>query len=241
MIKVTLTENYAGFQIEGSYDDFNELYDSINHFLEENNEQNLIEEDMRLHVLGFLYDLRHAYQGDREVITKENELTEEQKKYYKIPKTVKKNVLYRFPYLLTDLILDCVLFRFFAQKYHSKETQGYFKEYHIVMSFYSKVIDSWEEILSPNQIQKIKKNIFYTPISEKTFLKQWFLIIDVDYITMSKKKRQKKVMQKIDEICNWHSYEDYFWLKNEIEKYAEEHECNMSEINCVEYPNTIEW
>lgn len=33
MIRVKLTENYTGFNIQGTFDDFYELYDAISHFI----------------------------------------------------------------------------------------------------------------------------------------------------------------------------------------------------------------
>lgn len=65
MIKIKLTENFVGFNIVGTFDDFYELYDNISNFLGIEECSDYLEEDMRLHILGFLYDLRHAYQGDR--------------------------------------------------------------------------------------------------------------------------------------------------------------------------------
>ena len=62
MIHVKMTNNYTGFKIIGNYDDFYELYDNKMIALgDECLNENI--ENARLHALGFLYDLRHAYQG----------------------------------------------------------------------------------------------------------------------------------------------------------------------------------
>lgn len=53
MIKVKLTENYTGFNIEGTYYDFNELYDSIFNVVGYEEGKDKLEENMRLHILGF--------------------------------------------------------------------------------------------------------------------------------------------------------------------------------------------
>lgn len=148
MIKVKLTENYTGFNIEGTYDDFYELYDCVHHFLKEG--KNELEEDMRLHILGFLYDLRHAYQKDRSIKAVDNGLSDKQKKYYGIKKSVKEDILYSFDYLVTDLILDILLFRHFTKK-QKKEINEYNTEYNVAIAFYSKVVNSLSEILTPTQ------------------------------------------------------------------------------------------
>ena len=54
MIKVKLTQNYTGFNIEGTFDDLYELYDNIDYFLGLEECEDVFEEDMRLHILGFL-------------------------------------------------------------------------------------------------------------------------------------------------------------------------------------------
>ena len=53
MIKVKLTENYTGFNIEGTCYDFNELYDSIFNVVGYEEGKDKLEENMRLHILGF--------------------------------------------------------------------------------------------------------------------------------------------------------------------------------------------
>ena len=54
MIKVKLTQNYTGFNIEGTFDDLYELYDNIDYFLGLEECGDIFEEDMRLHILDFL-------------------------------------------------------------------------------------------------------------------------------------------------------------------------------------------
>ena len=54
-----MTKNFAGFEIIGSYDDLIGLYDNIMLAIGPEYENENIE-DARLHVLSFLYDLRHA-------------------------------------------------------------------------------------------------------------------------------------------------------------------------------------
>ena len=59
MIKIKLTPNYTGFNIEGTFDDFYELYDNIDYFLGVEECKAALEEDMRLHIFrvtgAFMY------------------------------------------------------------------------------------------------------------------------------------------------------------------------------------------
>ncbi len=129
MIKVKLTQNYTGFNIEGTFDDFYELYDNISYFLGIEECENVFEEDMRLHILGFLYDLRHAYQGSRNIKAVDNGLSDEQKEYYGISKSIKKDILYDFDYVVPELLTDVLLFKHFAKNKTKKMSEIEYGEY----------------------------------------------------------------------------------------------------------------
>ncbi len=240
MIRVKLTENYTGFNIEGTFDDFNELYDSIYYFLGWEECPNLLEEDMRLHILAFLYDLRHAYQGSRNVKAVDNWLSDEVKEYYGIKKGVKQDILYDFNYLLPELLLDITIFKHFAIK-TGKDINNYNTDYNVVMTFYSKIINSLSEILTPIQLKKAKNLLASSTMSEKFFLRQWFMVVSETYINMTKTKRKKELMHTLDAICNYYLYDGYDKVRKEILKYAKEHDCKITEVEYGDFPVDITW
>ena len=240
MIKVKLTQNYTGFNIEGTFDDFYELYDNIDYFLGIEECENIFEEDMRLHILGFLYDLRHAYQGSRNIKAVDNGLSEEQKEYYGIAKSIKKDILYDFDYVVPELLTDILLFKHFA-KSKNKKLSEYDTNYNSVMTFYSKVIDALQEILTENQIKRVKKRLTESPISERYWLKQWFMIVSIDYLKMTKNRRKREMMHIIESLCDSYVYDEYQEIKNEVKKYAKENNIIETEIEYGEYPEEIEW
>ncbi len=240
MIKVKLTQNYTGFNIEGTFDDFYELYDNISYFLGIEECENAFEEDMRLHILGFLYDLRHAYQGSRNIKAVDNGLSDEQKEYYGISKSIKKDILYDFDYVVPELLTDVLLFKHFA-KSKIKKMSEYDTNYNSVITFYSKAIDALKEILTENQVKKVKKILSESVITERNWLKQWFMKVNIDYLKMTKKKRQKEMIYVIESICNSSLYDDYYRIKKEVEQYAKEHNINENEIEYGEYPEEIDW
>lgn len=240
MIKVKLTPNYTGFNIKGTFDDFYELYDNISYFLGIEECENVFEEDMRLHILGFLYDLRHAYQGSRNIKAVDNGLSDEQKEYYGISKSIKKDILYDFDYVVPELLTDVLLFKHFS-KSKTKKMNEYDTNYNSVITFYSKVIDALKEILTENQVKKVKKILSESVITERNWLRQWFMIVSIDYLKMTKKKRQKEMMHVIESICDSYLYDDYYRIKKEVEQYAKEHNINENEIEYGEYPEEIDW
>ena len=240
MIKVKLTPNYTGFNIEGTFDDFYELYDNISYFLGIEECENIFEEDMRLHILGFLYDLRHAYQGSRNIKAVENGLSDEQKEYYGITKSTKKDILYDFDYVVPELLTDILLFKHFS-KSKNKKLSEYDTNYNSVMTFYSKVIDALQEILTENQVKRAKKRLSESSISERYWLKQWFMIVSIDYLKMTKNKRKREMMHIIESLCDSYLYDEYHQIKIEVEQYAKENNIIETEIEYGEYPEEIEW
>ena len=239
MIDVKLTENYTGFIISGSYDDFSELYDSINSFIEFEY-KDYIERDMSYHILGFLYELRHAYQGSRGIYAVDNELSDEHKSFYGIPKTVKKDIRYYFYYVVTDIIIDLVLFKFFVEK-DRKGILELDSKYNTVMMFYSKAIEALNEMTTENQLKKIKKILFVTGMDKRLWLKQWMDIVTVYYIKTTKKQRKSKIMKIIQDICVGYLNEEYVDLKKQIENIAKENNVSEADIQVVEYPDNIKW
>ena len=240
MIKIKLTQNYTGFNIEGTFDDFYELYDNIDYFLGIEECEDIFEEDMRLHILGFLYDLRHAYQGSRNIKAVDNGLSEEQKEYYGIAKSIKKDILYDFDYVVPELLTDILLFKHFA-KSKTKKMSEYDTNYNSVMAFYSKVIDALQEILTENQAKRVRKMLSEASISERYWLRQWFMKITIDYFKLTKIKKQKEMMHVIKSICDSYLYDEYYKVKKEVDDFAKENQIQVTEIEYGEYPEEIEW
>ena len=98
MLKVELTENYAGVTIYGDYNDLDFLYDSISYLIHGDPSSDG-EYIMQNHLYGFLYDVRHAYQGDREIKLIDNNLQEDKRQWHGIKKkdVTSKNMYYGQP------------------------------------------------------------------------------------------------------------------------------------------------
>ena len=64
MLSVKTTENLTGVTISGTYWDLNALYDALSNVIGEEGSYPEFEACW-LRVLGLCYDIRHAYQGDR--------------------------------------------------------------------------------------------------------------------------------------------------------------------------------
>ena len=242
MLKVELTENYAGVKISGDYNDLDNLYDSIHYFIKEE-PNSLGEYIMQNHIYGFLYDVRHAYQGDREAILIDNYLQEDKRKWLGLKKKdiTEHNMYFSFNYLLPDIFLDMILIKNFMRNIDKKVNDIYNPYINQVNYFYSLVLHSLENMLTEIKFNKIKKGFMNAFTYDKLFIPQWFEIIAIDYAKMTKKQREKEFMHTMNEIYNYMDYEDYYNMKKELEKLCEERNCNLDNLHYDDFPEEIEW
>lgn len=242
MLKVDLTENYAGVTIYGDYNDLNILYDSIN-FLINGNPENIGRCTMQNHLYGFLYDVRHAYQGQRGIELVDNSLNDNTRKWFNLKKNgvTDKNVSFCFNYILPDLLLDMVLIKHLIADVDKNERNIFNSYINYVNFFYSLVLDSIFKILTPIKFNKIKKSLLNSIVSDNVFYPQWFEMISLDYVNSTKEKRQKDFMRMADSIINYYKYKDYTEMKLDIEKTCEENNCTLDDIHYDNYPEEINW
>lgn len=242
MLKVELTENYAGVTIYGDYNDLDFLYDSISYLIHGDPSSDG-EYTMQNHLYGFLYDVRHAYQGDREAILVDNYLQNYKRKWLEIRKkdVTEHNVYFCFNYLLPDIFLDMVLIKHFIRKVDKKVNDVYNPYINMVNYFYSLVLHSLENILTEIKFNKIKKGLLESVVTDSIFIPQWFEIISIDYSKMTKKQREKEFMHIMDAIYNYSDYEDYLKMKIDIEKLCKEKNCSLDDLHYEDYPEEIEW
>jgi len=242
MLKVELTENYAGVIISGDYDDLDNLYDSIHYFIKDE-PNSLGEYFLQNHLYGFLYDVRHAYQGDREVTLIDNSLDELKRQWHGIKKkdVSNYNVYYSFNYLLPDILLDMIIIKYFIRNIDKKNNDIYNPNINMVNYFYSLVLNSLKKMLTEIKFNKVKKGIINAFVYDKTFIPQWFESVTIDYAKMSKNKREKEFMHIVDLVYNYMEYGDYYNLKKELEKYANENNCSLDDLHYGDYPSEIVW
>ena len=242
MLKVELTKNYAGVTISGDYKDLNCLYDSISSLIS-GEYTNIGEYIMQNHIYGFLYDVRHAYQGTREIELIDNEFDDYKREYFSIKKreVTDKNLYFSFNYLLTDLLLDMALIKYFINKVDKKENDIYNASINMVNYFYSIVLHSLSKMLTKIKFNKVKKGLLKFVVFDSSFIPQWFELLSIDYAKMTKQKREKEFMHIADKIYNYLDYKDYYDMKLQIEKICDERKCTLDDIYYDDYPEEIDW
>ena len=83
MLAIKNTPNLTGVTISGDYYDFYNLVEAFHEItINEYSEKRHQYIEISTRVLGLCYDIRHAYQGDREVELVDNNMTEDKMKWH---------------------------------------------------------------------------------------------------------------------------------------------------------------
>ncbi len=240
MLLVELTENYTGVRISGDYYDLDKLYDAINKTIINKNITERMEL-MQYHLYNFLYEVRHAYQGDRSFNFIANNLDDYNRKENGIKKSevANNNLYFSFDYVITDILTDIMLIKYFANM--SDNLNLFDENLNLIGLFYSKVINAIGSILSKKDFNELKLLISKSTIYEQIYLPQWFTMISIDYMNSTKTKRKKEFLEIARRIYEYDLYEDFDELNLEVEKMCRQKNCFIKDIGINEYPDHIEW
>ena len=136
-----------------------------------------------------------------------------------------------------------MIFKYFLYENRNEVVIDEFDQcYNSIRLFQSKLIDALEEMLTANQMKKVKIELYDSTMLMKDFIFQWFDLISVEYIISSKKNRKILFMDVLDRICNFFKFHEFKSLKDELEQYAIENDVPIGDIEGVcEYPDEIQW
>ena len=256
MIKMTNTPNLSGVKITGNFNDLYELVEAfyqiaIDEFSDKHKEY--INISMRL--LGLSYEVRHAYQGDREIEFVDNGMHKEAMKMqgHITPET---NVEYACHYLYPEMffcmlvINELILLRIkditkskylYNEPFHQKVIWD--KTITTLRAFQSAFSECVRETLTEQSFRIWIKEINTQHTMIRDILMQYMDIINVEYLALEKESRLKSFNKVTKRITRFYTNEDYIGLRNGIYAYAEKNNCDISAVipSDITYPENIEW
>ena len=261
MISAKPTEHLTGVILEGEYEDFYEMVHSIYRMtgLEEDYDDCYWSVKNRL--LGMCYDIRHAFQGDRNVKLVDNGADDELMKWHSMimpQKNLHYSVEVLFPealfvaFSVPELYLSSsVYYGERARKNKKKEEypEGFVNDYadyirdKAMMDMLSSVIlSAFAEVIGDENFEKVisQREKFYGYEYEH-YAAQYVDKCNVEYLKTAPEKRKdklrnigKRLLKKPDAYRN---------LLRDLEISAREHDCSIHELYDpkLEYPDDIEW
>jgi hypothetical protein len=256
MIKVENSPNLTGVKISGDYNDLCNLVEALHEICDLGDEVRLSGYHViTTRVLGLCYDIRHAFQGDREVELVENGMDEDKMKWHKII-TPKNNVYYSCNCLYPEMFYIMLALNSLIERRIRILTK---KGYVFTEAFDKRVI--WDKsIANVRLLQASFTECVQGTISEGTFARwlnfmnnkysyitslstQYLDLLNTKYVRMTKEKRLKQLSAYAKRIAEFEYDRDHQEISKEVMEAARQYGCPPDEIviRGMDYPEEIVW
>lgn len=263
MIRVTNTPQLTGVTISGDYDDLDALVDAIygltiSEFDEELNKKAERYLNISLRVLGLAYDVRHAAQGDRQIYTEANGLSEwhaeaaaeEDRALPEVNLRYACNVLYPEVILVTMALNDLIQFRMnrLAKSRYGFEApldKAVVNDRAIVVArlFQSAFVEAIGQVL-PKQSFSRWRNIVHDRTTDVVsithpFVDSW----NLRYLEMDRETRAKKLVTITKRFAEHLFDREDREYRRAIDEAVREYGCAEGDLRFdgLEYPEEIDW
>lgn len=260
MISAKATEHLTGIVLEGEYDDFYEIVESIYRMtgLEESYSDPYWSVKNRL--LGICYDIRHAYQGDRNVVLTDNGMDSEKMKWHEVI-TPKENVHYSVEILFPEAIfvaLSAPELYIWSSMYYGEQARKiqkkmpdrsfyphkyseYLRDRDLINMLSSTILSALSDVIGDEEFQKALRQ--RTPYST-TYENYAPLYVDkcnLEYIKTPFEKRKDKIRNITKRLVK--APDAYNNMKRNLEYSARKYNCSIHELQDpdMDYPDDIEW
>ncbi|MDH6368042.1 MULTISPECIES: hypothetical protein [unclassified Breznakia] len=233
MITVKPTENLLGVTISGNYRDFSELVDAMHNIT-------WVEDDkdpyngVSLQVLGLCYDMRHAYQGDREITKVSEEVIGEDREPCK-ETTIMYSFNIMFPQAIFYAFAAPKLAEYARVLVTDKEPEdmyqptysyaNYLADKGLINYLSGKILEAVQEVIGLEACNKLIRSYERNVVHYRDYLT---LYVDRCNIEFEKTKVEKRPM-KVRTIANrFIKFPDaYYGMYISFTKAAEKYGCNI--------------
>ena len=257
MIKITTTEHLAGVRLVGDYEDLYQLVEAIHEIVvdeySEKYEKYSRYAAASLRVLGVCYDIRHAYQGDRDVVTESNGMTRETMTFHKriVPED---NVYYACNIILPEMIFVTLALN---ELIELRVTELSKSKYTKCEGFHKNVI--WDEVIIAlrafqSAFSKSLKEVMTSATYSRwlnlmsnsdgisTFYTQYQDEMNIDYLELEREKRMTQINKITKAITRHWEDQKHKNLRMKIDTFARENNCDKKDVIFKRtYPETIQW
>lgn len=256
MITIKNTENLAGVTISG---DFYDLYNLVEAFyavtIDEysGKYQGYIKMSTRL--LGLCYDIRHAYQGDREIEFVDNNMNEDKMKWHSVISS-KSNLYYKCNYLYPEMffvilalneLVELRIKELSKTKYILTEALDkrviWDDKIAIIRVFQAEFTKCVNEVLTEASFTRWLNVMGDKYINIHNITTQYMDVLNIKYINMTKEKRLKNFTTMAKRIAGHYNDKEHAEIQEVVSEAAREYGCPEGDIRLegVEYPEDILW
>lgn len=258
MILAKPTENLTGVTVEGSFDDFYEITDSIYRMTGFEERYDDFYWGVKNRLLAVCYDIRHAYMGDREVKLVDNGVHDEMMKWHSmiLPKQeVRFSVNILFPEAVFVALSVPELFSWSRRNYGQRAKKlentiafpplkyaDYIRDTAVIDTLLAAILGALAEAIGDDEFEelcRIKENQYVDLFLD--YATQYVDKCNLEYLKTIPEKRKDKLRNIAKRFIK--QPVAYKKSKSEFEYSAKQHNCSMHELYDpkMEYPEEILW
>lgn len=258
MISAKHTEKLVGLTIEGDYDDFYEIVESIYRMTGPDDSYSDYYWGVKNRLLGVCYDIRHAYMGDRDIKLVDNGVQDEMMKWHSmiLPKQeVHFSVNIMFPEAVFVALSAPELYVWSSQYYGQRTKKqeevasfpaqkysDYVRDKAIIDTLSAVILGALAEVIGDDELEKLFK-LKGSQYGDSFFnyATQYVDKCNIEYLKTASEKRKDKLRNIAKRFVK--QPDSYRNMKRDLEYAARHYGCSIYELHDpkLEYPEEIEW
>ncbi len=256
MLQTKPTEHLTGITIQGDYNDFYDLVESIYSMVgsEQIQGDETLYYGVKNRLLGVCYDIRHAFMGDRDLVLEDNGMNQEIMKWH-AQITPTQNVYYSVNILFPEAIFVAAsvpqIYPFSSLYYG---VRGKRAEMGIAMPYADYVRDKanldvlcagiWQAlgtVVGDEELEKIIRLQQRIDDDYMHYATQYIDKCNVELLKTQVSKRKDKLRNIAKRIVK--KTQAYYNLKDDLEYWAQEYGTSIYDLEDprIQYPQDIEW
>ena len=257
MLHTKPTEHLTGITIQGDYNDFFELVESIYRITGLDDNRTSFYYGVKNRLLGICYDIRHAFMGDRDIVLEDNGMREDIMKWHK-QITPTQNVYYSVEVLFPEAIFVAASvpkMYVFSSAYYGTKGKRTDMNVQLPQIPYSDYIRDkanldvlcagiWQalgEVIGNEELEKIIHLMQSTDESFIYYATHYIDKCNIELLKTDVEKRKDKLRNIAKRIVK--KTQAYINMEADLRYWAKEYKTTIYELHDpkVEYPEDFEW
>ena len=261
MITARPTEHLTGIIIEGEYEDFDELVDGIYRMTGLVEDYGDLYWSVKNRLLGLCYDIRHAYQGDRNVKLVDNGVFDEMMKWHSMIMP-KQNVHFSVEVLFPEALFiafavpeiysySSIYYGENARRLQEREEHPrkfadryaeYCKDKALIDLLISAIYSAFADVVGDEEFEKLIRSKERKYGREyQNYATQYVDKCNIDYLKTAPEKRKDKLKNIAKRLIR--KPDAYDRMLSDLKYSASQYGCSIHELHDpkLKYPENVEW
>ncbi|MCF8564646.1 hypothetical protein LLE49_07790 [Alicyclobacillus tolerans] len=251
MLTLKNTANLAGIEICGDYQDMDTLYMALLMIIGDEGDYGNYE-GARLRTLGVMYDLRHAFQADREFEFIDNGMDEDTMKLLGMI-SPQKNLYYKVSVYYPEVLFVILAINDFIRLYAKKQAKSAtfplvdkknLWDTHIAIArlFQSLVVGCVKEVVTEASFKRIMNYLHKDYTWTDGYATQYLDMLNIRYLNIEDKEERAKSLSSLVKRMT-EKGKEYQEIEQGVREAAIAHNCSTEDISLSNwnYPEEIDW